>query len=243
MGLPTDAICQQMLAQFDKGLALANMAKRSLEGQLSTITNQLNSFTNFSALQDIEDAAHNALDMFGSNLPDFSNVGSYNEFLDVINSCNFLKNDKKLSDPLKLLNSLQSSLLSGASSILDDAFDLIPEIQLGNALNGIIDKFGTKGFNFSESIPGLDGVLTCLSAICGEDISSRLNELQDLTDTLKIKDDGSFNMDQVMDDAGIGSQRENFSKITDTAQGMATSSTDAVSQGKAMFKNFKKGIF
>lgn len=231
MALPTESVCQDMLGQFDSSMSMVGMAERGLKGELRGVSSMLSNAT-YAPLSNVQNASNLAMSQMGNVIPVFNNT-TFDEMLNVINSCSSLAG----KNPLDLLNQMTGSLLASADNLIGDLFSSIPQLDVGNALSGLLDKFGVDGLNFTEMIPSMDGILNCLSSVCGSDVSSRIDSMNDITGRLKIKDSGDFDMDSVMGDVGLGAnEMQGLTEITNVKQSFKANIKSSVSSGQELFK-------
>ncbi len=200
----TQVTCKKMLSDFDGMLDTVKTAKGASQGMMSALENQLNSYVPDPGLNDIIDMIDNA------PVPDFSNTDADN----LISSCTFLGN--LFGSANDLMKSVSGTLLGAASDILGNLSSL--DVDLALNFDAISDLFGS--FDLAGLIPGMDGLLNCLSAVCGSDVSSRIDEMNGLMDDMHLADDGSFDADELMDVAGLDSNaKTNLTNIKSSVTG------------------------
>jgi len=134
------------------------------------------------------------------------------------------------------------SLQDGASDLLNSIYSGMPELGIANALNDLLDSVSV--FNFMDLIPKMDGLLNCLSSICGRDVQSRMDNMNSLVSDLYLNDDGSMNLGSMMDSAGLDADKiASLTGVTDTVTTVKANITTSINDGISFAKSKASGGF
>ncbi len=224
MGLPTEMICGKLLGEVDAGLSAVSRAQGQLTGMIRDLENKLslnislpptplNEMNN--ALNQLNAQANSMIDAISSDL-------GLAEVINVINSCSALEAE----DPLALVAKLKDELLGEVRNGMAALGGLIPEIDLSIDL----DLFGGKvsELELDSVIPNLDKALNCLSAVCGQDVGARVDQLQGLMNNMRLGDGGLPDIDGLIGNvAGVPGEMAN--NIKNGAAGLQQAGANIVS--------------
>jgi len=239
MGLPTEQICQKMLGDLDDGLSTLESAKNNVLGDINSAISSMESAI-FTPIDELESAANNVLSQMESMVPDFGDVNVLSEISDMISACTHLETN--YGDASGLLGSLTDTIFDGANDIMGSIFGAVPELDIANALNDLIGK--ATDFDLGNLVPGLDSIINCLSSVCGSDVSSRIDRMNGLMGDMNLGDDGSFDLDSIMDSAGLGdSAKAGLSNVTNTVGTVKQNITSSISNGISSVKSAASGRF
>jgi len=228
--------CSKLTDEFDKRLNL-----------ITCTGNQITSFTNILKL-DIATSSgfspHSAIKQFeldvvsnlSSMVPD---IAQFNEIPTLANSCQFTKNDSMLSKPSTLARSIMDSVKLNANNVLGSLATALPtEFNLANTITNLTDYLDSSKMNLL--VPESLQDLTCMSNICGTDITSRLFQLESFLTMFNIDTYGNFNTDEFLSNQGIpGPTIQSINRVTNQISYVNTQIENSFSAGidrlKALF--------
>jgi len=238
--IPGRALCQELLGQFDEGMDQLRSAKTNLIGDLTGKITELQN-TIYSPLNDLQNSVSEALDNMESMVPDFSAAGAaIQEITDILQACSVL-DEKYEGNPANALQNLTDSLFDGANDIMDSIFGAVPELDLARGLNDLLNR--GADFDLENLIPGMDSMLNCLSSVCGSDVSSRIDQMNDIMGELNLTDSGSFDLEGIMDSAGLGADaKEGLTNVTSTVTTVKANITQSVTDGISSVKSAQAAI-
>lgn len=114
-------------------------------------------------------------------------------------------------------------------------FDFLPTGDLGFDLSARLGGLGSivNGLGFIASLPILNGLLNCLSAICGVDVSSQLARKNSAMQTLGMDNTGKFDASIITTNAGVSSH--NTTVLHSSTDSLISIKESVVSQAKDLF--------
>jgi len=235
------AICDKMVSEFDNMIGTVEAAKTDIMKAISDVTDVLDDLV-FSAPQDLLDAISDFGDNVDLGLPNLSDI---DEIFDMINACNFLSAHDNFSNPIALINSATDSVLGGIKDKIDGVAESIPEFNAGGAILELMNQFTPDmpgSMNVSRILAQADGIIECISSLCGPAFAGRLSTMTStvggLYSDLGIVSDpldenyGKLDTDAVYSAAGLSP--EDITAMTDSvgsmtdAQGSAIAAKDSV---------------
>lgn len=179
-------MCNKLVSEYD---AIYIPLKRSadiIENEIDSLISDLDEMIS-SPANKIKEAADILSDKVSKMIPSLD-TKSLDKIIDIINSCNFLKEDSILNNPSNAVKgSLYSTNIAIRNSISDLA-DTVPEFRVSDELSALKDKFSGEGT--SKNMSKLDKILNCVSSICGAEYSSKISQMSDDISSLY----GKFNM-------------------------------------------------
>lgn len=186
--------CDNLISEFDKKFSDVLSSEAKALEKVREVEDQIVSVVEWSSDDVINDLKQNISDSVNNLVPDLS---AFDELTMLINACLFTSNDTKLSKPSAMARSLTGSILSNANTALNTIGGMIPEFQVGNLTNALQKLLGASGY--FVLIPDMKQILTCASAICGRDITSRANSLVAFANQFCIDPtSGTFNISDLL---------------------------------------------
>jgi hypothetical protein len=187
--------------EFDKHLETLKKAKELSQGTMDNLNNALDSLVPTDEFAD-------ALNSIPSP-PTMGDSAMMEDIQNMIASCTWLGDSTKFSDPNKLLKGIMGAVVGAAKGLID-ALNL-PEINAAMLMDKLKELFGVNGLNLKAIVEAMDKILDCLSSVCNRDTSSRVSQMQDLMDDLRLTDSGELDSNGIYEDKGItGSALENL---------------------------------
>ena len=181
------AVCDKLIYTFDNTAGgfsnFSNYISREVNKNVSNLKS-----VSWSPSGDLAAGVSSLTSQMSGRIPE---SGSTNDILDFINSCSFLSGDSVLKNPIGLANGMLESVYDKMGELalsLADSLSL-PELGVGKLLDDIMNKMDFSGV--TVSIPGLDDLISCVSASCGSEFASKISEMTDTLSDLYI----DFNMD------------------------------------------------
>ena len=203
---PQGAMCKDLEAKLDAAIATLEKAKKSMEHPLSGIFNKLDAMVG--QIPTPGDDINNALGDLSGKLNDAipKPPSGIDEVKNLLKKCSILEADLPSMSGTKLGISFGKVSLKGYTDALKSALDdlqSLAEFPIAQALEGL--KGLLAGFGLGEIIKGLDGFLNCLDGMCGSDISSKMEYVDQLISDMKVKDDGTLDMETIYSESGAPS--------------------------------------
>jgi hypothetical protein len=212
-------ICSKLESEFSRILKSLNGLKSALVSDIENIENLFN--LPFKTLSDSMSDINNMINGLGSIVPDIYDLSSLNEILTFIERCTYLSTNPLLGDPYSMAKQLLDEYKNIATDYIQDYIDLIPSnilnsFDLGNKLLSYKDKL--EKYKIFEKQDALNGILSCINAICKLDeqdniiqsvqdyVTAQTAALSTIEGQLRITSDGQFDLDTVFDNAGINTE-------------------------------------
>lgn len=235
MGLPTENLCRSMLDQFDDHMDTLNNAKSAYASQMSNLITDLTDAI-YSPINDVQDAIDEALGRMDEMVPDLSTNDTYNEVMDLVNNCPYFDGlGAPFADAVVLFRNMTSGILNGADAILSSIFAAIPELPLAEALNALLAKLG--GLQLGPLVIGMDELLTCLSALCGTDVQSRITSMDNLLGEMRLNSAGELKIEEIYDVAGMTQNaKDSVNNVKATVDTVSSNIETSVDDGVAFAK-------
>ena len=142
-----------------------------------------------------------------------------------------------LSKPSTLARSLTDYLKTNANSALEDIAAAIPtEFNLAKLLNELKNQANICGVNLM--IPQTEQLLTCMSAICGTDITTRAQQLQNFIDKYSFNGTGEIDVAELLETQGLGkSAIQSVNSVINRVDTVMSDIDSAVSSGASRLKS------
>jgi len=237
MSIIKDGFCSKLTDEFDKRMKTLKAGEQLLNSKLNSLKLNLSTLglpTPSSVMSQLKSNISNNMNKLVPNLDQFDEV------VNLINSCSFAKKDSMLSKPSTLCNSLTSAIKGNTSKVLDEvakvANKAIPEFDAGKLVNELKSQLKMGGVN--TIIPQAKQLLDCMSAICGTDITGRMNSLNSYMSKFNINGSGELDLDALLASQNINTDlADNISDCTDQISNVMTSVEDQVSAGASKLKD------
>ena len=250
-------ICDKLSSEFDTIISPLESAKRGIKDQISLAKSKL-SLMEFSPAGEVSSAISSLESDVESVIPE-ANTPDVDEMLDFINSCDFLKADEMLKNPIALLKGGVGSAIDKAGGFVDSLTDLLPEFDAGQLLGNILNKFSGSGLglpgalDISNIVKLADQIINCIGNRCGADYSARITSMTDtlneLYTDLNIVSDpasadwGEFDIEQIYDDATLSaSEKLQMSGVVDSVLESQTAVTDSINNTVTATKNAARSV-
>lgn len=193
MSLMQTAICKQLLSEFDSKMADLARAQIDISNKLNEVTQNLSSLIPsdpFGLISSVESASTTAKGLVPDLSSTIGKLNAINEIQNIISSCTFIQTDPILADAETMLGVLTKQYTSAIDDLAFAALSVYPELDIANKLTEINDMFET--LSFKDEFTKMEGMLNCVSAICGTSISSRLSQLNSFKVSIRINATGKF---------------------------------------------------
>lgn len=243
-------ICDKISDEFNSLIQPAQEARRNVRRTISGIKSTLEDLS-FSPTSVIDSAVDDLADQVNSSIPE-TNEEDVDEIVDFVNSCNFLKENDILSNPISLVKSAARAVNSKIEGFIGDFAATLPEFSVGDTLGNILDLLGPPeipgGLGISDLVKSADVLINCIADRCGSDyisiVSNYSSQLQTIYDDMGLIDDptdpnwGELDLTKIYNDAGLTpSQITQIDKVKnsiqtakETGQNALDSASNAVKQ-------------
>lgn len=236
-------ICDKLSSEFDIIISPLESAKRGIKNQISQVKSKL-SLMEFSPAGEVSSAIFSLESDVESIVPE-ADTPDVDEMLDFINTCDFLKGNEILKNPIALLKGGIGSAIDKAGGFVDSLTELLPEFDAGQLLRNILNKFSDTGLglpgalDISNIVKLADQIINCIGNRCGMDYSTRItsmtNTLNELYTDLNIVSDptsadwGEFDIEKIYDDVNLSAQEKlQMSGVVDSVKESQTTVTDSI---------------
>jgi hypothetical protein len=242
MGVFKEGICSQTTAALD--LALDNLYKyRYL---LMKYNDEILNFFDdmvWNAEDTIINGANTVLSNLSSMVPDVSEV---DEITNILNVCVFFK-EGSIPSASSLINSAVDSVYSNAESIIDGLVGVLDEFKIGGLLKSLENYIST--YKIPNIVDKITKMLNCLDAICGVDITSRLQGLNQFLSDCYLDGSGQTTLWEELSDKceGVESKINNleavYNSLTNTYSSIGTEITSVYNSAKEVGSTISELIF
>ena len=249
-----NSVCGKLTSEFDNISNGISLASGTINSSIGEITSLLNSFS-LTPTNILNNAISGFISDMNSRIPSYD-IGSIDDMLNMINSCNFLSGD--LSNPIVLFNSTLGSFSSFLHDVVSDLASTIPEFSLGDGISNIMNQFSSgidalgSGTGLTSGMGNLDKIINCVNALCpgfGSDLASMISTADSLYGALGMVSNpasalyGQFDLDAVYTASGIGADKiAAVNQTLGTITGIASTATTAVSAGVDVIKSMDLGF-
>jgi hypothetical protein len=230
------AVCDKLVHTFDStsgGLSnFSNRISREVNNNVSSLKG-----LSWSGSGDLTAGVGSLISQMDGRIPSSDSV---DDILDFINDCPFLSGDSVLKNPIGLVNGMLASVYDKMGEIANSLADSLslPELGVGKLLDDIMNMMDFSGVNIS--IPGLDDLISCVSASCGGEFASKISEMTDTLDELYVDFNmdsdplsanfGNLDLDSIYNKASMTvSEKANMGTVTDALGGIKSEAQDRVS--------------
>lgn len=190
-----DAVCNSMEEEFDSRLDALRKAKELTSGLIGDINNALGSLIPTEGFNDALNAIPDPPSVDSGVLDDLGNMMA---------ECGWLSESPKFGNAANILKNLKNKVIGLGKDIIG-ALNM-PEVNSAMLIDQLKDILGANGLDVKSLVEAMDKILTCLNAVCGRDISSRLTEMQGLMDDLRLTDNGQVDSERIFSDNGLSGE-------------------------------------
>ena len=229
MSIIKNGFCTKLTSEFDKRMSTLSGVSGQLTNKLTAATSFLSTFraSERSLISNLQGKISSATNLV-------PNLSQFDELIDLANMCLFTKNDPMLSKPSTIARGLTSALKSNAFNAMNDLAKIgdsvIPEFNAAKLLSELKSQISVSGVG--KMAPEATQLLNCMSAICGTDITSRLNSLTSFLSTFNINADGELDVSALLDSQGIsGDGLDQINDCCDMVDGVMDNIESSVSDG------------
>ena len=245
---PADGVrgttCQDLEAQLDEKIAVLEQAKEAMNAPTKLLNKELGKLIGgpASSAGDILAAKDTIQGGVDDNTPAIPNT---DEIENMLKDCGLLS-DNILSgktSPAAAVGDFVKKAGDAVEDAIGKALEAIsnlleaPAATIINAINDILDKIKVP-----DVLGALDGILNCLDAMCGSDVSGKVDYVNTLASDMKIDDNGALDVDTLFSEAGIDQgQADNIKEIgTKIADAKSSAQEQAASSGEALGGGIKE---
>lgn len=230
MSILKDNICQQMKSTLDNLITDVSSVYNTASGLISTIRKAILTLK-YSSLSEIQSAQSSIDDSIDDNIPNF-NSNDINEMTSIINSCAFLRSDKKLGNPTTLIRSMNSTVKNSAKNSINDIVNDLAEFSVAKLMDALLVKY-SDDYKFLEIIPKIYQLTDCIDSICSSvDISSSVETLIYYTTELYLLNDGNFDKTRFFNDLNLtDSQKTNLNIALESYKNIRDKANDKIQNG------------
>ncbi len=153
---------------------------------------------------------------------------------------------KKVVDTAKEAGDYAADIMNGVgdgiTASLDSLKASLPELGVDDLREFIESQLDSLLIDkIKETI---DQLIECLSAVCGKDMSSKIDEVNDMLENAGLDVEGKLDMDTLMDDAGLtDDHKENINESTDKMKETRGSAQDSATRSGENYMNNLKNKY
>lgn len=234
------SLCNSMSQQFDGLIAPILAAKSQYQKTMRDLDATLRS-TSFSPQSAIDGELNDLKNKVKSNMPG-SDLGAMEELKDLIENCEYLD----ALSPAAALIGATGGLFDKIGSLVDNSGVSIPEFglaSLADQLKKLMSGVGIPGGSvLKELFEKADKLINCLDALCGYDVTNKINTLNQLVEDYGLTDQFDIDFDNMFSNAGLSTTEIDglntaFTGVDDINTDAIGSINDAVSSVKSLTKS------
>lgn len=225
--------CNKLTSEFDSRMKQLNNAEQQLDAKLKALKIGIASIVNWSPhklIKDFETSVDGAMDKLVPSLETFD------ELVNLTNSCLFTKNDPMFKKPTTMAKSIKNSVKEEANSTLSSLASAIgAEYSVSSLVSGL--KNQVKDNKIDLTIGQAAQALNCMSAICGTNITSRLTQLQNFMNKYNLSLTGEINVTAILSAEGlVPSIIQSIDRVTDKVEDVMANIDNSFDAGVAALK-------
>jgi len=223
MGLVKDAMCGKLSKNLDAMLGQLQMADKAFGKANKALNNLLDAAAGAIAtpFDKMNEAADALLQSTDSMIPDFSSPAILDELNNMLTNCTPLEG----LDPANVIKQLEQEFIGLAGQFMKDLIPDVPEFEIGIEMASLGDLMSP----LTDLIPNMDKLINCLSAICGEDLDQKINQMQSLMDGMKLDDNGQLDTASIMANSPVPDLATNVLSAVDSAKAQTEAIKGALS--------------
>ena len=149
MSVITDNVCLQLQSTLVGLVKTVHTAYTFLSSSINAIKTMIQGLQ-YSATDALNHSAASVDSALDDLIPDFQSE-AFDEMLDMINKCAYLKTDKTLSNPLPLLRNLGSAVKQTAQDGVNNLIDGLAEFNVAKLFDALFVRYADD-FNFEKII-------------------------------------------------------------------------------------------
>ena len=212
-------LCSGLTSNLDGLLGGLGQIKSAMNDPLTNLNNEISNLEGQTATPtiDINSAAGDLTNAANDSIPDLPDVSEIDK---ILQDCGILNGSLLggVPDVSSIVGDYLNQSLNSLSNIIDKTLEAlsnlieIPVVILINSINKLLNAFG-----IGDMIKQLDGLLNCIDAICGTDISSQAGYVDNMLNDMNINDSGNFDPNMAFADFNIPNTIvDNITSINDT---------------------------
>ena len=230
--LVKDASCKKLLDMYDNNFAIMNQGKAAIVSQINTARSYINQIPAFTPKSQIDSAVNDVVNNYGNMIPA---VDDFDSIIGIINQCMGLSDDDMLRTPTALVRGITGKVKDGIKSSIGTLTSGLPEFHLANQIQSLLDSIGTGKVDFL--LNKLTKYLSCLDQFCGYNMSSRLYELQNFTNSCYVDPSGRFQLSTFLDSTTATAEAKlNMVTCVDTYENALVEGQSRVTQAVTRLK-------
>lgn len=238
-----DTYCEDLESQLDAGISSLTQAKATIDGALSEVDALLAIF-DLLASSTAEQITNGIFDIQSAATDSIPLIPDASDMEDLINACTQFKVNFDLGSPRGIAEDFANKAANALGTAIGSAFDILtglPEFAISELLNGIEDILSQ--IQIPDLLGLLDGILECLDQVCGSDVSSEVDQIDDLLNGMSLDDSGLLDKSTIFSDSGISQDKiDDLTTIGDQIVSAKDDAADALQTSKDILKGNTKAI-
>jgi len=178
------SICNKMSFDSSGLLNPAEAIKGSIRNQISSVRSKLSSYVP-SSQATLDSSSATLQTNVGTIIPNDGD-DDVQAMIDLINNCDYLKDDDALKNPVSLGKTMEKSLFDKISDYIGDLI-VVPEYDIGKALSSIEEIYGSlfpSASGITDLMKNADKLINCLSNLCNGEYATEIVALTNQTTNL-----------------------------------------------------------
>lgn len=194
--------CGNLTNEFDKTMKAILATENQLNQGIRVLNAEIRNITTFSPVSVVKSFTDSLDANVAKLVPD---LAQFDEIAELINSCMFTKTHSMLSKPSVFIQSMSAELkrtaTDGMASLARVGGTLLPEFSVSNLMGALKQQVNLFGINLM--VGPAKQALNCMSAICGQSITSRAALLNSFINRYSLTGTGELDPIALLQSQGI----------------------------------------
>jgi hypothetical protein len=233
------SLCNSINQQFDGVIAPIVAGKTTYKSKLRRFKEGLRN-TTFTPQNQIDSELNSLKTASRTNMPG-SDINAMNELKSVIDNCEYLS----LFNPVSALVTSANGMFNKIDSLISNSGITVPEFGLGaiaDELEKLLKGASIPGGSIlSELFEKADKLIQCLDAICSEDVSTKIEILENLVTDYNLDDSYDIDYGTIYSDAGLtSSEIQGMNTAITGIRDIKSEASESVNNAVSAAKSFTK---
>jgi len=230
-------VCTKLDLNLRTFVNATTIARTAVSGIINSVKTLISGLQ-YSTINELQQLSSDIDTDLNDTIPNLDGGSEFNEMLNMINSCSFLKTDKTLGNPLSLVRTLDTSLRDDSQGVFDQLAAGIGEFSVAKLMDALFVRYATE-FNFGQIVPDIYKIIDCIDSLCpGIDITSTILIFENNVEKLYLSINGTFEKSRFFSDLGLtGDQILKINIALTSYENMRDRISNSISDGVSYAKS------
>ena len=242
---PHKPFCDDFEAKLDSAIKTLKSAHKFVDKKVADLKSAANDLIPepTSPPSSIDSANNTVTESVKEETPDFTNV---NDVLNVFNACGLMKSKIQFSSQTNVEKTISKHVQKGVNNAISNvgiSLAGIAEYPV-SVLSKQINEYLAK-IKIPDLLGNIDKYMECIDAMCGRDLSSKIDEVNELMEGWEIDETGFIDTNKIISSVGVAVEKvtnvnsllNNIAKQETAALNTIAQSTNLISTAMSVAKS------